>query len=142
MNPCVLLFWLLQQVAYLSSTFSPSKIPSLSTPVTSAGQISPVVATGIDRVWSRDNSTSFLRNKRAWSGDGSVSDGSYGSKGKTLTILGLFELSRNGSSRSSGVSEKFAAELALKDINRKKILNKYKLTMLTNDTQVTDLMVL
>jgi hypothetical protein len=58
------------------------------------------------------------------------------SKIKTLTILGLFELSKRGSRRISGVSENFAAELALHDINRKKILHKYKLTMLTNDTQV------
>ena len=59
------------------------------------------------------------------------------SKSKTITILGLFELTKNSSRRLSGVSEKLAAELALHDINRKKILNKYRLTMLTNDTQVS-----
>ncbi|CAL8143216.1 unnamed protein product [Orchesella dallaii] len=56
---------------------------------------------------------------------------------KTLTILGLFELTQNSLARESGRSEKIAAEMALEDINAKGILPGYRLTMHTNDTQAS-----
>jgi len=56
---------------------------------------------------------------------------------KTLTILGLFELTQNSLARESGRSEKIAAEMALEDINAKAILPGYRLTMHTNDTQAS-----
>lgn len=54
-----------------------------------------------------------------------------------LTILGLFELTQNKTSRANGISEKLAAEMALEDINAKGILKGCRLIMHTNDTQAS-----
>lgn len=56
---------------------------------------------------------------------------------RTLTILGLFELTHNSLPRERGRSERIAAEMALEDINAKGILQGYRLTMHTNDTQAS-----
>lgn len=56
-------------------------------------------------------------------------------KGK-ISLLGLFELSTRYGLRTEGQSELAAAEMAVRHINRKKILNGYTIELLTNDTKV------
>jgi hypothetical protein len=53
-----------------------------------------------------------------------------------LHVLGLFELTENGTARAHGRSEKYAAQLAINDINRRRILKNYQLVLQTNDTKV------
>lgn len=53
-----------------------------------------------------------------------------------VSLLGLFELTTQNGIRPEGVSEVYAAELAVKHINNRKILPGYTLELLTNDTRV------
>lgn len=54
-----------------------------------------------------------------------------------VSLLGLFELTTQNGIRPEGVSEVYAAELAVKHINNRKILPGYTLELLTNDTKVS-----
>lgn len=54
------------------------------------------------------------------------------SPAKVVTILGLFELSTN----PKGRSELAAAQLAIRNVNQRRLLGDYQLRMITNDTKV------
>lgn len=56
-------------------------------------------------------------------------------KGK-ISLLGLFELSTRYGIRLEGQSELAAAQMAVRHINSKQILNGYTIELLTNDTKV------
>lgn len=56
-------------------------------------------------------------------------------KGK-ISLLGLFELSTRYGLRTEGQSELAAAQMAVRHINSKHILNGYTIELLTNDTKV------
>lgn len=56
-------------------------------------------------------------------------------KGK-ISLLGLFELSTRSGLRMEGLSELAAAQMAVRHINNKHILNGYTIELLTNDTKV------
>lgn len=56
-------------------------------------------------------------------------------KGK-ISLLGLFELSTRYGLRTEGQSELAAAQMAVRHINSKQILNGYTIELLTNDTKV------
>ena len=55
---------------------------------------------------------------------------------KTITILGLFEMTTNGAERPEGRSELAAARLAITHVNQKNILSGYQLQLVVNDTKV------
>lgn len=57
-------------------------------------------------------------------------------KRTVVSLLGLFELSTRNGVRPEGKSELAAARLAVKHINKQKLLPGYTLELLTNDTQV------
>lgn len=56
-------------------------------------------------------------------------------KGK-ISLLGLFELTTRDGPRTEGQSELAAAQMAVRHINSKRILNGYTIELLTNDTEV------
>lgn len=58
-------------------------------------------------------------------------------KRTVVSLLGLFELSTRSGIRPEGKSELAAAKLAIKHINKQKLLPGYTLELLTNDTQVS-----
>lgn len=60
------------------------------------------------------------------------------SPAKVVTILGLFELSTN----PKGRSELAAAQLAIRNVNQRRLLGDYQLRMITNDTKVLCLSIL
>ncbi|XP_068632581.1 gamma-aminobutyric acid type B receptor subunit 2 [Battus philenor] len=57
------------------------------------------------------------------------------STNRTVSILGLFELTMGQVPRAEGASELAAAKLAVSHINRRAILPGYKLHLITNDTK-------
>ncbi|CAG9129175.1 unnamed protein product [Plutella xylostella] len=54
---------------------------------------------------------------------------------RTISILGLFELSVGARPRPDGRSELAAARLAVSHVNRRNLLPGYALTLVTNDTK-------
>lgn len=59
-----------------------------------------------------------------------------------VSLLGLFELTSRAGLRMEGKSELAAAELAVKHINERRLLEGYTLELMTNDTQVMDVTVI
>lgn len=72
-------------------------------------------------------STSWVDNKGDWKKSNGI-----------ISLLGLFELSTRWGVRPQGHSELAAAQLAVQHINRNNILDGYQLELLTNDTMVSN----
>lgn len=83
---------------------------------------------------SRVNSVFELSSKMMF--NSTINNSYRNARAGKVSLLGLFELTTQNGARPEGVSEVYAAELAVKHINDRNILPGYTLELLTNDTKV------
>lgn len=83
---------------------------------------------------SRVNSVFELSSKMMF--NSTINNSYRNARAGKVSLLGLFELTTQTGVRPEGVSEVYAAELAVKHINERNILPGYTLELLTNDTKV------
>lgn len=84
---------------------------------------------------SRVNSVFELSSKMMF--NSTINNNYRNARTGKVSLLGLFELTTQNGVRPEGVSEMYAAKLAVKHINNRNILPGYTLELLTNDTKVS-----
>lgn len=115
---------------FVSSSPDPSISPSSLIPSTSPSKPKPTKST------IRVNSVFETSRRNTSSPSNQLGTNGKRNKISKVSVLGLFELTTRTGIRPEGYSELAAAEMAVKHINKRKLLQGYTLELLTNDTEV------